>query len=92
MVPLYDGQQVLTVLQAQLADVGQALLLKGTQNGAPVGGHGGLLQLQRRVQASVAQVGNRPRGDDNCRAHGHSQLVCYEGVYLDTNMASAAAG
>ncbi len=38
MVPLHNGQQVLAVLQSQLADVDQALLVEGAQNCPSVAG------------------------------------------------------
>ena len=80
MVPLDDRQQVLAVLQCQLADVGQALLLKGAQDGAPVAGHRGLLQLQRGVEAGVTQIGDWPRGHHHCRIYSH--LVKDRGMYF----------
>ena len=46
MVPLHNGQQILAVLQGQLADVHQALLIVGAQDGTPVGGHRGFLGRQ----------------------------------------------
>ena len=66
MVPLYNGQQVLAVLQGQLADVDQALLVVGAQDGTPVGGHRGLLPLEGGVEAGVPQVGHRQRGHLHC--------------------------
>ena len=45
MVPLHNGQQVLAVLQGQLADVDQALLIVGAQDSTPIAGHRGLLPL-----------------------------------------------
>lgn len=73
MVPLHNGQQVLAVLQGQLADMGQALLLKGAQDSAPVAGHRRLLQLQRCVQAGVSQIGHWPWRNDNC-SHSKSRV------------------
>jgi len=45
MVPLHNGQQVLAILQSQLADVDQALLIEGAQNGPSVASHRRLLGL-----------------------------------------------
>lgn len=66
MVPLHDGQQVLAVLQGQLADVHQTLLVVGAQDGTPVAGHWGLLPLQGGVQAGVPQIGHWQRGHLHC--------------------------
>lgn len=66
MVPLHDGQQVLAVLQGQLADVDQPLLVEGAQDGPPVAGHRGLLGLQGGVQAGVPQVGHRQGWHYHC--------------------------
>lgn len=66
MVPLHNGQQVLAVLQGQLADVDQALLVVGAQDGAPVGGHWRLLPLQGGVEAGVPQVGHGQWGHLHC--------------------------
>lgn len=46
VVPLQNGQQILVVLQSQLADIDQALLIEGAQNGPSVASHHGLLGLQ----------------------------------------------
>lgn len=53
MVPLHNGQQVLAVLQGQLADVDQALLVIGAQDGASIGGHRGFLPLQGGIEAGI---------------------------------------
>jgi len=66
MVPLHNGQQVLAVLQSQLADVDQALLIEGTQNGPSVAGHCGLLSLQGGVQTCIPQVWHGQRRHHHC--------------------------
>ncbi len=66
MVPLHNGQQVLAVLQSQLADVDQALLIEGAQNGPSVAGHRGLLGLQGRVQTCIPQVWHRQWRHHHC--------------------------
>ena len=67
MIPLHNRQQILGILEGQLADVGQTLLLKGAQNGSPVTGHRGFLGLQGAVQAGIAQVGHWPGRHHHCR-------------------------
>lgn len=67
VVPLHNGQQVLAVLQGQLADVHQALLIVGFQDGTPVAGHRGLFTLQGGVEAGIPQIGHRQRGHLHCR-------------------------
>ncbi len=66
MVPLHNGQQVLAVLQSQLADVDQALLIEGAQDGPSVAGHRGLLSLQGGVQTRIPQVWHRQRWHHHC--------------------------
>ena len=66
MVPLHNGQQVLAVLQGQLADVDQPLLVEGAQDGPPIAGHWGLLSLQRGVYAGIPQVGHRQGWQHHC--------------------------
>lgn len=56
VVPLHNREQVLAVLKGQLADVAQALLIVGAQNGSPVVGHYGLLCLQGGVQTGITQI------------------------------------
>ena len=46
MVPLQNGQQVLVILQSQLADMDQALVIDGAQNGPSAANYHGLLGLQ----------------------------------------------
>ncbi len=46
VVPLQNGQQVLVILQSQLADMVQAHVIEGAQNGPFAAGHHGLLGLQ----------------------------------------------
>lgn len=76
MIPLHNGQQVLAVLEGQLADVHQALLIVGAQDSTPVGGHGGLLSLQGGVEAGVPQVGHRQGGHLHCTNNTpHLRLV-----------------
>ena len=67
MVPLHYGQQVLAVLQSQLADVDQALLIEGTQNGPSVASHRGLLGLQGGVQTCIPQVWHGQRWHHHCK-------------------------
>lgn len=71
VVPLYNGQQVLAVLQSQLADVDQPLLIEGAQNGAPVACHRRLLGLQGRIETSVAQIGHRHWWQHHCKHTMH---------------------
>jgi len=66
MVPLHNGQQVLAVLQSQLADVDQALLVEGAQNCPSVAGYRGLLGLQGGVQTCIPQVWHRQRWHHHC--------------------------
>jgi hypothetical protein len=46
VVPLQNGQQILAVMQSQLADVDQVLLINGAQNGPSSFTPQGLLGLQ----------------------------------------------
>ena len=87
MVPLHDGQQVLAVLQGKLADVHQALLIVGAQDGTPIGGHRGLLPLQGGLDAGVSQVGHRQRGHLHC-SHTYCLLSPLTGTksHLDLPM------
>lgn len=75
MVPLHNGQQVLAVLQGQLADVHQALLIVGPQDGTPVAGHRGLFALQSGIEAGIPQIGHRQRGHLHCRPPHTNRLL-----------------